>query len=66
MWPLLPHPQVGSFPTKVDSSRARALGLTADIDAASIVREYADDFAAAIHPDVRLQPARVSERTPNI
>ena len=45
---------VGSFPTKVDSGRARALGLQADLDAASMVRQYAEDFPNAIHPSVRM------------
>ena len=47
---------VGSFPTKVDCSRAVALGLAADLDAEALVRQYADDFPDAIAPSIALRP----------
>ena len=46
---------VGSFPTRVNSRRANALGLSARLDAESIVREYAQDFPAALHPSIRIR-----------
>jgi nucleoside-diphosphate-sugar epimerase len=49
---------VGSFPTKVDCSRALALGLSAEgLDAESMVRSYIEDFPAAVLPSLRLTPA---------
>ena len=45
---------VASFPTKVDASRARALGLGGELDVATIIRQYAEDFPEAIHPSIRL------------
>ena len=51
---------VGSFPTKVDCSRAVALGLAADLDAEALVRQYCDDFPDAIAPGIALRPAASS------
>ena len=45
---------VGSFPTKVDSARAQALGLQNDLEVVAMIRQYAEDFPSAIHPAVRL------------
>lgn len=47
---------VGSFPARVDASRAHALGLTASHDAASLVRAYAEDFPSALAPGLELLP----------
>lgn len=44
---------VGSFPTKVDSSRAAALGLASDLDAESFIRDYIEDFPSAIKSSLR-------------
>ena len=48
---------VASFPARIDCGRARALGIRADLSAESIVREYAEDFPAALAKDVRLAEA---------
>jgi hypothetical protein len=45
---------VRSFPIDVDCSRALALGMRADLDAESIVRQYARDFPAAVAPGIRM------------
>lgn len=47
---------VGSFPARVDASRAHALGLTASHDAASLVRAYVEDFPSALAPGLELLP----------
>ena len=48
---------VGSFPAKIDCSRALALGLSAGaLDMESIVRNYCDDFPSALAPAIRLTP----------
>jgi hypothetical protein len=47
---------IGSFPARVDASRALALGLEGGDDAASIVRAYAEDFPSALGPGVELVP----------
>lgn len=54
---------LASFPTKVDSNRAEALGLVADLDADSIVRAYAEDFPEKLAPAIRLQ-APLEDATP--
>ncbi len=46
---------VGSFPAQIDCGRATALGLSADLELESIVREYAHDFPADIAPGVELR-----------
>ena len=57
------HRPHGSFPVRVDSSRAAALGLHADLDADSIVRAYAEDFPLALSPSLELQPLLPSAGT---
>ena len=47
---------VASFPTQVDSRRARALGMQGDAGAESLVREYIEDFPGAVVPGLRILP----------
>jgi len=39
---------VGSFPTKIDAKRALALGIPPSPDAATMAREYIEDFSRAV------------------
>jgi len=55
---------VGSFPTKVDASRALALGVSPSLDAEAMVRAYAEDFPSTLAPSVQLQPAAAPVPTP--
>lgn len=47
---------VGSFPTKIDASRAMKLGVAPAPDAETLVREYVADFPSAINSSVKLVP----------
>ena len=52
---------VGSFPTKVDSSRAIALGAPATPSVEDMIREFCEDFPDAVADGVRLVPRRADE-----
>jgi NAD(P)-dependent dehydrogenase (short-subunit alcohol dehydrogenase family) len=52
---------VGSFPTKIDASRAMKLGVPAAPDAETLVREYMADFWTAVTAGVEIVPAKSSE-----
>ena len=52
---------VGSFPTKVDSGRAIALGAPLTPSVEDMIREYCEDFPDAIADGVRLVPRRPDE-----
>ena len=47
---------VASFPTKVDASRAVALGMVPSLDAEGMVRAYMEDFPEAIAPSIKPAP----------
>uniref|UniRef100_A0A7S1BVR6 NAD-dependent epimerase/dehydratase domain-containing protein n=1 Tax=Corethron hystrix TaxID=216773 RepID=A0A7S1BVR6_9STRA len=56
---------VSSFPTVVDAYRAKALGVPDAPAAADLIREYAEDFPAALAPGVRLRsPTAATEERP--
>lgn len=46
---------VRSFPVKVDCGRALALGMSAELTAEQLVRDYARDFPDALAPGLRLR-----------
>ncbi|EJK58364.1 hypothetical protein THAOC_21521 [Thalassiosira oceanica] len=52
---------VGSFPTKVDSGRAVALGAPPTPSVEDMIREYCEDFPDAIADGVRLVPRKPDE-----
>jgi len=47
---------VGSFPTKVDATRAQKLGVPDAPDAETLVREYAEDFGSALVDGIDVVP----------
>jgi NAD(P)-dependent dehydrogenase (short-subunit alcohol dehydrogenase family) len=52
---------VGSFPTKIDASRAMKLGVPAAPDAETLVREYMTDFGTAVAAGIEIVSAESSE-----
>jgi NAD(P)-dependent dehydrogenase (short-subunit alcohol dehydrogenase family) len=52
---------VGSFPTKIDAKRAIALGIPSAPDAETLIRDYAEDFPAAIAPGIELSPPEATD-----
>jgi len=55
---------VASFPSRVDSSRALALGMAPSLDATAMVRAYVEDFPSALAPGVNVPPAALAPSTP--
>jgi D-erythronate 2-dehydrogenase len=49
---------VESFPTKVDASRALKLGLPPAPDAEDLIREYINDFPAAVSEGIQILPPK--------
>ena len=41
---------VGSFPTKVDCSRALACGMQSTLSIEGLIRDYCEDFPQALTP----------------
>jgi NAD(P)-dependent dehydrogenase (short-subunit alcohol dehydrogenase family) len=54
---------VGSFPTKIDASRAIALGIPVAPNAETLVREYIEDFPSAIAQGIEIVPTKYSTDT---
>jgi NAD(P)-dependent dehydrogenase (short-subunit alcohol dehydrogenase family) len=52
---------VGSFPTKIDASRAMKLGVPAAPDAETLVREYMTDFGTAVADGIEIVSAESNE-----
>lgn len=55
---------VGSFPTKVDASRAMKLGVPAAPDAETLVREYMADFGTALAAGIEIVSAESEAQLP--
>ena len=55
---------VASFPSRVDSSRALALGMAPSLDATAMVRAYVEDFPSALANGVKVPPAALVPSTP--
>ena len=56
---------VGSFPTKIDGSRAKKLGIPSAPDAETLVRQYAEDFPNAVAPGVEIAPPTTKSALPS-
>lgn len=54
---------VGSFPTKIDASRALALGIPPAPNAEELVRQYISDFGSAVVSGIEITP---EERQGNV
>jgi len=54
---------ISSFPTAVDWSRAKTLGIAPDVSADEMIRQYCADFAGSLAAGLELQPRVEADAT---